>query len=201
MVLDTLSHVLYLDCSWVQTTSSRSREPRLIASHGFTPDMKRQVDSIDTNHVLYKEVIGLGHKIVIQDIPRNGIYGLSAFSEVGFRWLIVVPLMTYRMLGMMGVASRNKKHINRETPELLAVISNLIGTALNKTYLFQRTLNKEKHNISKEEPHLENNIPDQEFTEMVDKRVDSHYALDVTDTEGLYEKHAHRMKAFRKYHL
>lgn len=90
---------------------------------------------MDLDHDFSEQIIGLGHKVVIPDLNNDGLYGLSSFRNAGFRWLVAVPLMTYRVHGILGIASRNRKTFQKETAELIMVIAGLIGNALSKANL------------------------------------------------------------------
>jgi len=140
MVLDTLLEVLNIECCWVQLLSSESRELRLVACHGFTEDMKREIDSMGLGQSFAKQIAGLGDKIFIPDLSRDKKYGLSSFSKAGYRLLVAVPLMTYRIQGVMGIAARTKQWPHAETTELLMIIGKLLGMAVDKGDIYQRTL-------------------------------------------------------------
>ncbi len=140
MSLDTISQVLKAECCWIQTLNSGKGPLSLVASRGFSPEMEAEVASMDIGHDFSDVIVGTGQKIVIPDLSNDGMYGLSSFSSAGYRWLIAVPLLTYRVLGLMGIASRQKKNFQKETPDLALVIGGLIASALNKADLFQKTL-------------------------------------------------------------
>ena len=143
MSLDTISQVMEIECCWIQTVDG-TRHARLAAERGLTKEMQAELASIDMAEGLVGEVIGLGHRILIPDLSVNGAYGLESFRKAGFKWLIAVPLMTYRVHGILGIASRNKRLFKKETPELAMVIGGLIGTALNKSRLSQKSGRQEK---------------------------------------------------------
>jgi len=144
MVLDTLLEVLKIDCCWVQSLNLESRKLWLAAHRGFTPDMEREIGSMDLGQNFGNQVAGLGHKIVIPDLSQDTEYGLTSFSKAGLRSLVAVPIRTYRTQGVMGIASRAKRQFPAEMSELLTVIASLVGVALDKADLFQRILALEK---------------------------------------------------------
>jgi hypothetical protein len=143
MSLDTLSQVLDVECSWIQTIDG-TRRAWLSGERGLTSEMQGELASMDMAHSFNREIIGLGHRILIPDLATDGAYGMESFRKAGFKWLVAVPLMTYRVHGILGIASRNKKHLKKETPELAMLIGGLIGTALNKSRLFQKSARTEK---------------------------------------------------------
>lgn len=144
MVLDMLLRILNIECCWVQLLSSESRELQLVACHGFTEDMKREIGSMDLGQNLAKQVAGLGDKIFVPDLSTDKKYGLSSFSKAGYRLLIAVPLMTYRIQGVVGVAARTKQWPHAETMDLIMVIGKLLGMAIDKGDICQRILAQRK---------------------------------------------------------
>lgn len=144
MVLDTLLEVLEVDCCWVQLLDLESCELQLAAHRGFTPDMEREIGSSGLKPSLTNQVSGLGYKIVIPDLSNDKDHGLASFVKAKLRSLVAVPLMTYHTQGVMGIASRDTEQFHTETAELLKVIASLVGTALDKADLYQRTLASEK---------------------------------------------------------
>jgi hypothetical protein len=144
MSLDTISQVLKAECCWIQTTNSGKGPLSLVAHRGLSPEMEAEIAAMAIDHDFSEVVIGTGQKIVIPDLSHDGKYGLSSFGSAGYRWLIAVPLLTYRVFGLMGVASRYKKHFQKETPELARVIGGLIASALNKAELSHKSLDNQK---------------------------------------------------------
>ena len=143
MVLDTLLEVLKIDCCWVQLLDSERHQLSLAAYRGFTPDMERETGSLDLGWSFSNQVAGVGQKIVIPDLYRDREHSLLSFRKGGIRWLVAVPVRTYRVQGIMGIASRSRKLFNREIADLLMVIASLFGVAIDKANLFQRTINNE----------------------------------------------------------
>jgi transcriptional regulator with GAF, ATPase, and Fis domain len=113
-----------------------------VASLGFTPEMKRDLGRLDKKHRFSHEIIGLGHRIIIPSLNRDGKYDIPLFRKPGFRSLIAVPIMTYRIHGILGAAYREKTKFSQDFTELLAVIANLIGMSLHKSMLHRQMLPK-----------------------------------------------------------
>jgi transcriptional regulator with GAF, ATPase, and Fis domain len=192
MALDTLSQVLKTECCWVQTINTRKRTLSLAAQRGFSQEMKNEMTSLDMGHRFSEQVIGLGNEIVIPDLCLDGLYGLSSFSKAGFKWLVAAPLMTYRVHGVLGIASRNKKRFYKETADLTKVIAGLIGTALNKAWLSQKPATPEKTPPAQEKitPPVDASAPAQPPSETPPPPA----------REGAFHKHANKMKSFRSSH-
>jgi signal transduction protein with GAF and PtsI domain len=133
MTLDTVSRELKADCCWIQLMNAGSDQLSLVASLGFSPDMKQGMNNMVKDHLFTNEIIGLGHNIVIPSLNRDGRYGIPFFTESGYKSLLAVPIMTYRVHGIMGIAYRSRIKISEEFTQLITVIANLLGMALHKS--------------------------------------------------------------------
>ncbi len=194
MALDTLAQVLEIECCWVQTINAGKRSLHLAAERGFTSDMQTEMSAMDIRHGFTRQVVGLGDEIVIPNLSSDGLYGLSSFRSAGYKWMVAAPLMTYRVNGVLGIASRNKKRLHKETADLVMVIAGLIGTALNRAGLSQQSPVPEKieQPVNKENPKNAI-IPPEELRTPTEKHV-------VKPPDSAFPRHAHRMKSFRDLH-
>jgi signal transduction protein with GAF and PtsI domain len=203
MALDTLTQVLKTECCWVQTINTRKRTLALVAQRGFNQEMKNEMTSLDISHRFSEQIVGLGNEIVIPDLANDGLYGLSSFRKAGFKWLVAAPLMTYRVHGVLGIASRNKKRLYKETGDLTKVIAGLIGTALNKAWLSQKPSGPEKVPPAPEKKPA-SPLPSQEKTPPPAEQTTPPQSTSEKETtppqEGAFRKHASKMKSFRSSH-
>jgi signal transduction protein with GAF and PtsI domain len=204
MTLDTLTQVLKIECCWVQTVSAGKRTLYLAAERGFNSEMRREIAALDINHYFSRQVVGLGNGILVPDLSRNGRYGLRSFRAAGYKWLVAAPLMTYRVHGVLGIASRYKKRLHKETADLAMVIAGLIGTALNKADLYRESQIPEKpEKPSPRESQKDPVEPRQEKSPATDKLDAPHPPPEenaVKPAETAFHKHARNMKAFRRLH-
>jgi transcriptional regulator with GAF, ATPase, and Fis domain len=221
MVLDALLELLKIDCCWVQLYQAESHSLQLGACRGFTQDMKQEIDSMDFEHSLAHQVAALGYQVSISDLSRNGKYGLSSFSEAGLRSVVAVPLMTYRIQGVMGIASLSKKRFSTGAGKLLITIAGLVSTALSKAYLYQRELSGEKKS-STSAPLEAQPVPNS--GEIIETDSDTEPMATSTDkvtqqpegtsnviqgssqeaskkTHDTFDEHTDRMKNFRQVHM
>lgn len=133
--LDALSQIMDIECCWIQTISDRKNQKlSLAANRGFSDGMKAEIASMDLQHDFTSQIIGMGKKITIPDLNNDGLYGLDTFRTCGYRWLVAVPLMTYRVYGLLGTASKNRKLLDKHTTELIMVIGGLVANALSKAH-------------------------------------------------------------------
>jgi len=216
-VMDQLLELLGIDCCWMQLLNPNSRKLELVSSRGFTSDIKREMAILDMEHGLYQQILGLGNKVVISNIHRDGAYGLSSFGKNGFYSLVAVPVRTHRVHGIMGIASRNKMRLPNELPELLIVIASMVIIALLRANLYQSALIGErrtktgrqlKAESSPDEEHVGNEVACEPVNRpAVDEPNNAVTASTVKDNaimnldEYSFENHADRMKIFRDAHM
>ena len=206
MALDTTSRALDLECCWVQLVSLASQDLSLSAYRGFTPPMMDGMTALDLTHSLGKEVIGLGNTVIIPDISQDGHYDISLFEKAGFRSLIAVPVITYRVNGMMGAAYRVKQRFTKEYSGLFAAIAGITGMALNKCLLIKQADDTEESQVTDRAPLAASLVepgpverPEPSGPEVA---VTIGHALKskAAENESAYQEHVRRMKAFRNLH-
>jgi signal transduction protein with GAF and PtsI domain len=144
MTLETISRELKVDCGWVQLVNAGSDQLPLVASLGFSPSMKQRMNNIEKGNLFTHEIIGLGHNIVIPNLNRDGRYGISFFAESGYKSLLAVPIMTYRVHGILGIAYRSRVKISEDFTKMITVIANLLGMALHKSNVNTQRLPKNR---------------------------------------------------------
>jgi hypothetical protein len=204
MTLDALIQVLEIECCWIQTINPGERALQLAAERGFNSEMRRQLSSMDLGHHFSQHTIGAGNYLIIPDISVDGRYGLSSFRSAGYRWLVAAPLMTYRVHGVLGIASRRKKRLHKETADLVMVIAGLIGTALNRTGLSRGSPVSDKPEPPPEkEGRPDPVVPREEMPSPAPVSTTPDVPPEenpVKPAEGAFRDHAHRMKSFRDLH-
>jgi hypothetical protein len=199
MTLDTLAQVLGIECCWVQTIDARKRLLHLAVERGFSPEMRREIASVDMGHNFGKQIIGLGNSIIIPDLSADGCYGLTSFPIAGYRWLVAAPLMTYRVHGVLGVASRHKKRLRKETADLVRVIAGLIGTALNQAGLSRGSpVSTKPESPPCEEHHPKPEVAKEEMPPSVPCELPEENEEKVA--ESAFSRHTSKMKVFRRRH-
>jgi GAF domain-containing protein len=195
MVLDKLLHLLKVDYGWVQLVGSEDRNLRLVASRSGTPEMTGVVGLTDSQRILGERVV-VGLKVVIPDLSRDGKDGLSSFGLAGFRSLAAVPIRTYHTQGVIGVASRAKKHLDNEVAELLMTVAGLVGATLNIAELGRIALDRERWRVTEEMSGGESIHAKGDL----EKRAGSVTRDSGVDRDGVFGHHAKSMDVFRKNH-
>ncbi len=177
----------------------------LAASLGFTPEMKREMASMEPGHLFNHEIIGLGHKIVIPSLNRNGKYNIPVFKKAGFRSLIAVPIMTYRVYGILGVAYRARMRFSDELTQLVSVIGSLIGMSLNMSMLNKQPPQKKKQHEPRSSSPTDSGekIPDNQNTTVESEKIEDIGRKYRTRTEKYstgFQVHDQDMRRFNRSH-
>jgi signal transduction protein with GAF and PtsI domain len=204
MALDTLAQVLAVDCCWIQTISDRKHKKlQLAAERGFSPEMRQDIATMDMSSSFSEQIIGMGHKIIIPDLSNDGLYGLPSFRTTGYKWLVAVPLMTYRAHGILGIASRNRKLLKKDTAELIMVIAGLIATSLSKAHLSHQPSGTEKPAAAHLQAVKEDLNPPEKKPETpvnITEPLNPPQSKHAKRPDGAFNTHARKMESFRKSH-
>jgi hypothetical protein len=157
---------------------------------------------MNMNHCFGREIVGLGHKIIIPNLSRDGSYGMTMFEREGFCSLIAVPIMTYKLHGIMGTAYRDRKRFSNDFSQLLAVIANLLGMALNKCMPKEQTIEPEDRLQKSHAPGTK--VSEKENTPAEGSTADEVVVINSTpqveERNKAFQIHAHKMSDFRKSH-
>jgi transcriptional regulator with GAF, ATPase, and Fis domain len=200
--MDLLSEFLGVHCCWVQLLNPLSRNLRLVSSRGFTNEIQREMTIMNMNHRFSNEIVGLGHKIIIPNLSRDGRYGMAIFERAGFRSLIAVPIMTYKIHGTMGAAYRDRKRFSHDFSQLLAVIASLLGMALSKCTPEEQSIKTEDRIQRNDTPRTKVSQKGtiQEKDTIVNEVADINGTPQDEDRDKIFQIHADKMSAFRKSH-
>ncbi len=215
--LDTLSQIMSLECCWIQTISgAQNQQLFLAAERGFSNEMRSEIISMDMGHDFSRQIIGIGHKIVIPDLNNDGVYWLASFKAAGYKWLVAVPLMTYRVYGILGAASPNKKRLEKETSDLIMVIAGMIASALSKAHLSRSFGSRNKPPESAlTEPVKETKLPEAKTEAttkalLPDTKIEEKPVAPAADlapkkhppkrVDPVFHSHKRKMESFRKAH-
>ncbi|HEY97309.1 MAG TPA: GAF domain-containing protein [Dehalococcoidia bacterium] len=204
MALDTLTGIYKADCCWVQLADTGGDRLPLVASLGFTEYMKREMNLLDRNHRFSHEIIGMGHNVVIPSLNRDGKYDIPIFRKSGFRSLLAVPIMTYRIHGILGMAFRSRMKFSDDFTRLFDVIAKLLGMSLHKSMMNERVLQKTNSEpVSSGEARAAEDTADVSNTEdFPEKDIQTEAATTGTEKKRDSEFHDHdrSMRLFSESH-
>jgi hypothetical protein len=133
MTLETLSHVLEVECGWIQMISTENSKLELVAYHGF--QFREQLANVilDIKEIYQKEILGLGNNLIITNLKHNSQYHISSLSRMGYNWLIAVPMRNHRLAGVMSITSRQKRKVDNDFANLITVVAGLATMVYEKT--------------------------------------------------------------------
>jgi hypothetical protein len=136
------------------------------------------------DHPLFREVLGLGNRIVIPNLLMDGAYGMSVFEKAGFCSLVAVPITTYKVIGILGAADKKKRRFGNDIAQLLSVIASLVGVSLTKTGMMQPVL-PEKTQV----PDVPNTKPDTDIaSDVLNDSIPHHEKSQPVENETIPEK-------------
>jgi GAF domain-containing protein len=187
IALDAISKVFEADCCWIQFINP-DNELSLAAFQDFTALLQEKMGRMDLRHPFGKEIAGTGNSIVIPDLSRDGRFDISLFEQEGFRSLVAVPIITYRVHGIMGAAFRARKRFTEDDSGLLSAIAGMIGMAYHKCLLLKTAAGPE--NL----PAPDASTPEQEAA------AEDEQSSQVNPDNGADKEHSQRMRVFRDSH-
>ena len=203
--LDTLSRALGTNCGWVQVITPGSDKLVLSAHQGFTPHIQDKMAAMNLDHPFAKEVIGIGTSVTIPDLSQNGNIDMSMFIEAGFVALIAVPIITYRIQGIMGVVYRTRKRFTKDDTDLVTAVASIMGLALNKCASLKQTDDGQRRQGTKEVQSSTILVGNNEIKQTVlleSEIITSKEQPQVIyiDNSEAYKKHLYKMRSFRNSH-
>jgi hypothetical protein len=137
LALNVLSKVLNVDASWVYLADISTQAEVLTASRGLAAAQTQELLEPELRRVL-ADRIGLGDLAIIPDISHDEYLAGSTLVKAGFGPLVVVPLLTSHVKGLLGTMWRASKGFDTDYGFLLLVIGNLICSALERAALYAR---------------------------------------------------------------
>ena len=200
--LDCLSETLDISCSWVHLAGKTGKNPNLVSQRNFTEDIFHEMTRMNKSHPVFKEVVGLGNRIVIPNLSLDGAYSMGAFEKAGFFSLVAVPITTYKVLGILGVADKKKRRFGNDFAQLLSVIGNLVGVSLTRITVPQESppekvqpprFSEAEHPASRTKQMRETAADGD--SEYHDSKQDL-----VNEKLEIFNRHAQKMGRFRRHH-
>ncbi|HID64247.1 MAG TPA: GAF domain-containing protein, partial [Anaerolineae bacterium] len=135
--LATVLKVTGMDAGGIFVLDEEAGDLRLVAHSGLSPQFTQQIrESKHDRGSLFGRVVQEGGPIVVESVAREA--GLSGLVGEEYQALIGVPLsLRETVLGMMIVVSHSPRQIAPEDMTFLTCASNQIGTAFEKTLLYE----------------------------------------------------------------
>jgi hypothetical protein len=137
LVLNVLTKVMNVDASWVRLEDTSSQAEVLTVSRGLTGTQNQALQAPELRRVL-DDRIGIGDLVIIPDLSRDEALISSTFVDSGFGCLVIVPLVTNQVRGILGTMWRITKRFDADYAFLLMIIGHLVGTSLERAALYER---------------------------------------------------------------
>jgi hypothetical protein len=137
LLLNALTRVMNVDASWVRLEDAGSQTELLTVTRGLTSAQNLELQAPELRSVL-DDRIGVGDTVIIPDISQDEVLGSTSFVKYGFGCLVVIPLATYQLRGVLGTMWRITKGFDADYTFLLMVIGNLACSALERAALYER---------------------------------------------------------------
>jgi hypothetical protein len=195
------------------------KKPYLASHRNFTEEMLHDMTRMSRNHPLFREVLGLGNRIIIPNLNMDGAYNMTVFEKAGFSSLVAVPITTYKVIGILGVADKKKKKFGNDIAQLLAIVATLVGVSVTKNSIAQEVLpgktgpavepgpdtNAEEPGptINAVEPEPATNIDSSQNSDIGEMPVEETFSPTSNITEekmDIFSRHVRKMDRFRERH-
>jgi hypothetical protein len=191
--------------------SNQSGKSPYLASHrNFTEEMLHDMTRMSKNHPLFREVLGLGNRIIIPNLSMDGAYNMTVFEKAGFSSLVAVPITTYKVIGILGAADKKKRKFGSDMAQLLAIVATLVGVSLTKNSIVQDVLPEKtvpavepEPTTNTVEPEPATNIDSGQDSETGEMPVEETFTPTSNITEEKtdpFSKHVRKMDRFRERH-
>jgi hypothetical protein len=159
LVLNVLTKVLNVDASWIRLEDAGSQAELLTVTRGLTGAQNQELQAPELRRVI-DDRIGIGDLVIIPEISRDEALSSTTFVNSGFGCLVIVPLVTYQVRGVLGTMWRVTKGFDADFAFLLTVIGNLVCSTLERAALYERL-------VGRSEPEAETRYDIEEFEKLV----------------------------------
>jgi signal transduction histidine kinase len=128
-----------LEVGTVFLADDRARELTLVAYQGLSQRHIQDLRRIKFGEGLVGRVAGSGEPIVVENLSEDPRLISKVTKEEEIRYSANVPLKSKgRVLGIMGLASKNYRQFSPQEVTLLTAIGQQIGVAIENARLYQR---------------------------------------------------------------
>jgi two-component system, NtrC family, sensor kinase len=138
--IDNIIELLHVDAAWIYLLNDEKQELELAAHRGFSEEFNR----LKIGQGISGQVVESGLPMQVEDVANSKDLWQSVKDQMSS--LVVVPLTSKaKVNGTLGVNSKSKRFFDKSETELLSIIGNQIGVAVDNAVLFNQQLeNAEK---------------------------------------------------------
>ncbi len=143
------------EVAMILSVDERAGRLRLQAAHGTPPHVARNLDGLKLEESLCGQVVLTGQPLVVRDVahdPRT----LVETQQTDLRLLALTPLkVRERVLGVLGVASRQPQAFTAEDARLLEAIGRQVSIAVENVRLYEETQRRLEEMVALHETSLD----------------------------------------------
>jgi len=136
--IDSVIGVMKADAALVFLVDEEAGELALAAYQGVSDGFVKGVGRIKLGEGFNGRVAESGEPLFVEDASRDPSLTKKAVSEEGIRSQLIVPVKSKgRVMGTLCVAMRRYRRFHKDEVELLTVIGNQIGVAVDNARLYE----------------------------------------------------------------
>ncbi|MBI2864785.1 MAG: GAF domain-containing sensor histidine kinase [Chloroflexi bacterium] len=144
VALDKVMKILDVQGGTVCVLDESRRELEHLAHRGIPPELLGPLNRVKLDGHFHSSVVETGEPAVIEDLWEDPQVG-ARVRERGFRSLVVVPLSAEgKVVGVMALASTQKRLFSPSLITMLTSIGNQLGMAVRNAVLFQDQVRRSK---------------------------------------------------------
>ena len=141
--LDKLKESLDIECGFIHLFDEEGLV--LKASHGFVPELKRELATLDPQASLVGQILESTQPVSIEDIAANPLPPLTPLLKLGYNSYVGVRLRAgEESLGILSLSSRFKQAFRPEDVGLLAGVGGQVAMALQNCRLYRKVAGEEE---------------------------------------------------------
>ncbi len=136
--MDKVLEVMGIDGGWVQLLDEDSGVLSLVAQRGFSQEMAAETSTIKLGESITGKVAQLGKLIVVDKVSDDPRLSMETGRREALHAFAGVPIKSRgKVLGVLGVFSRNSHQLNPQEVNLLIAIGHQIGVAVENARLVE----------------------------------------------------------------
>lgn len=135
--LDEMLHLLDMDVGEIRLLDAKKNELVIRTQRGLTPEFVQLTDRCKVSETLPGRVLLSGQPVVLDDVLDAPQY--TWMQQEGVRAIAICPLQVEeKRLGTLSLATqRRPRSFSQNERELLRAVSDQVGVAIEKAYLFE----------------------------------------------------------------
>ncbi|MDP2211715.1 MAG: PAS domain S-box protein [Candidatus Aquicultor sp.] len=171
--IDMVKEIMRVEVVLLFSIDESAKELRIAAFEGVNQNYANAVDHMRLGDGFCGRVAQTGVPILIEDTRDDTVYSKAEAKEEGLRAQLSVPLRTRgKIIGTLCAATKSPRKFIQSEIELLSAIGNLIGIAMENSYLYK------EHELSAEKLKLS----EKRYRRLFENALDAIWVLDLAGT-------------------